>query len=55
VRDVHAIAAPVQVGGQVHAVVVAGPAPRMEAALSAQVRRLQKTCKAIEADERRRT
>lgn len=55
VRDVHAIAAPVQVGQQMHAVVVAGPAPRMEAALGAQVRRLQKACKAIEADERRRS
>jgi len=52
VADVHAIAMPVTLGGQVHAVVVAGPAPRMDAALNAQVKRLQKTCRAIEAAQR---
>ena len=52
VADVHAIAAPVELAGQVHAVVVAGPAPRMEAALAAQVKRLLKACRAIEADQR---
>lgn len=55
VADVHAIAAPVKLGGQLHAVVVAGPAPRMEKALAAQVKRLQRACKAIEADERLRS
>lgn len=53
VADVHAIAAPVAVGGQVHAVVVAGPAPRMQASLASQVKRLQKACRAIEAAQRR--
>jgi len=53
VADVHAIAAPVSVGGQAYAVVVAGPAPRMQAALAAQVKRLQKGCRAIEAAQRR--
>ncbi len=52
VADVHAIAAPVTLGGQVHAVVVAGPAPRMQSALAAHVKRLQRTCKAIEAAPR---
>jgi DNA-binding IclR family transcriptional regulator len=52
VADVHAIAAPVRLGGQVHAVVIAGPAPRLSAALAAQAKRLQKACRAIEAAER---
>lgn len=49
VPDVHAIAAPVQVAGQSCAVVVAGPAPRMDAALKGHVKHLQKTCREIEA------
>lgn len=42
VPDVHALAAPVQLAGQAYAIVVAGPAHRMEASLRAHVRRLQK-------------
>ncbi len=49
VADVHAVAAPVRLGGQVHAVVIAGPGQRVDAALEAHVRRLLRTCKAIEA------
>lgn len=49
VPDVHAIAAPAQIAGQSCAVVVAGPAPRMDAALKAHVKHLQKACKEIEA------
>lgn len=49
VADVHAIAAPVQLGGVAHAVVVAGPGQRMDAAADAHVKRLLKGCRAIEA------
>lgn len=49
VADVHAVAAQVRLAGQVHAVVIAGPGQRVDAALEAHVRRLLRTCKAIEA------
>lgn len=49
VADVHAVAAPVELAGTTHAVVVAGPGPRMDAAVEAHVKRLLKTCRAIEA------
>lgn len=49
VPDVHALGAPVHAAGQRFAVVVAGPAPRMDAALKAHVKHLQKACKEMEA------
>jgi DNA-binding IclR family transcriptional regulator len=48
VPDVHALAVPVQVAGQWYAVVVAGPAHRMDASQKAHVKRLQKACRGIE-------
>lgn len=47
VRDVHALATPVELGGQAYAVVIAGPAHRMDAALKAHVKRLQKAVREI--------
>lgn len=49
VPDVHAIAAPVALGGRALAVVVAGPAHRMDAALKRHVKHLQKTRREIES------
>jgi DNA-binding IclR family transcriptional regulator len=47
VPDVHALAVPVAVAGQGYAVVVAGPAHRMDVAQRAHVKRLQKVCRQI--------
>jgi DNA-binding IclR family transcriptional regulator len=49
VADVHALAAPVRIDGELHAVVVAGPAHRIEAALKAHAAALLRAARAIEA------
>ncbi len=49
VPDVHAVAMPVHAGGQAFAVVVAGPAHRMDAALKSHVKRLRQACAEIAA------
>lgn len=49
VPDVHAIAASVVFAGQTCAVVVAGPAHRMQAALKRHVKQLQRACREIES------
>jgi len=46
VPEVHAIAAPVRLANDAYAIVVAGPAHRMDAHLQAHARRLLRTCKA---------
>lgn len=51
VADVHAIAAPAHIDGERYAVVVAGPAHRIEGALKAHAAALLRTAKAIEARE----
>jgi DNA-binding IclR family transcriptional regulator len=48
VADVHAIAAPVRIDGEHYAVVVAGPAHRIESALKAHAAALLRTAKALE-------
>lgn len=49
VADVHAIAAPVRIDGERYAVVIAGPAHRIEDALKAHAAALLRTVKSIEA------
>jgi IclR family transcriptional regulator, acetate operon repressor len=49
VPDVHALAAQVRIAGQDYAVVIAGPAHRMDEPSAAHVKRLLRACKAIEA------
>ena len=48
VADVHALGAPVRIDGELYAVVVAGPAHRIEAALKAHAAALQRTARALE-------
>lgn len=48
VADVHAIAAPVSIDGEHYALVVAGPAHRIEAALKSHASALLRTAKALE-------
>lgn len=48
VADVHALAAPVRIDGEPYAVVVAGPAHRIEAALKTHAAALLRTARAIE-------
>lgn len=49
VVDVHAIAAPVRIDGELYAIVLAGPAHRFEAGLKNYAAALLRVCKAIEA------
>ncbi len=49
VPDVHAIAAPVRLASDTCAIVVAGPAHRIEAHLRSHARRLLRACRAAEA------
>lgn len=49
VPDVHAIATPVSIDGVVYALVLAGPAPRLEAALKSHAAALLRTRRDIEA------
>ena len=49
VADVHALGAPVRIDGELYAVVVAGPAHRIEAALKPLAEALQRTARAIGA------
>ena len=47
VADVHALAAPVRIEGELYAVVIAGPAHRIEGALKSHAAALLRTAKAI--------
>ena len=51
VADVHALAAPVRIDGELHAVVVAGPAHRIEAALRSHAAALLRTARTIEGQK----
>jgi DNA-binding IclR family transcriptional regulator len=48
VADVHALGAPVRIDGELYAVVIAGPAHRIEGALKSHAAALLRTAKAIE-------
>lgn len=49
VTDVHAVAAPVRIDGELYAVVIAGPAHRFETALKAHTAALLRTARALAA------
>jgi len=48
VADVHALGAPVRLDGELYAVVIAGPAHRIEASLKAHAAALQRTARGLE-------
>ncbi|MDH4173682.1 MAG: IclR family transcriptional regulator, partial [Betaproteobacteria bacterium] len=49
VADVHALGAPVRIDGELYAVVVAGPAHRIESALKSHAAALLRTVQSLEA------
>jgi DNA-binding IclR family transcriptional regulator len=48
IRDLMALAAPVRIGGEVFAVVVGGPPPRIRAAIAEHAQRLLRACAEVE-------